>query len=180
MSVFREALLFFDQIGVYDVVLPLLLIFSIVYALLEKTKVFGTETASDGKKYSRKNVNAMVAFVIGFFVVASAQLVQTINRLVADVSLVIVTFVMFMILVGVFHKEGEIELDKNWKGFFMFIAATSLFLILMNALGWLEPAWYFMAANWSSSFIASILLLVFMVGFIAYVTKGKKTKEDSE
>ena len=42
-STFREVLLFFEQIGIYDVVLPFLLVFTIVFAILEKTKLFGTE-----------------------------------------------------------------------------------------------------------------------------------------
>lgn len=179
MSVFRDALMFLDGVGVYDVVLPLLLIFSIVYAILEKTKVFGTEKVKD-KTVTRKNVNAMVAFVAAFFVVASAQLVGTIHRLVADVSLVLVTFVMFMILIGVFHKDGEIELSARWKGVFMFISFTSLALILMNALGWLEPTWYFLVMHWDSSMVASIFLLAIMVGFIVYVTRDQKKSKSEE
>ena len=37
---FREILEFFTRIGVFDVVLPFLLVFTIVFALLERTKVF--------------------------------------------------------------------------------------------------------------------------------------------
>ena len=104
MSVFRDTLLFLDGVGVYDVVLPLLLIFSIVFAILEKTRVFGLEKVGD-KEVTRKNINAMVAFCTAFFVVASSQLVATINKLIADVSLIIVTFVMFMLMIGVFSSD---------------------------------------------------------------------------
>ena len=78
MSVFRESLVFFDQVGLYDVVLPFLLVFTLVFGVLEKSKIFGTEKTADGKNgpYSRKNLNAMVAFCTAFFVVASAQLVS--------------------------------------------------------------------------------------------------------
>ena len=41
-SVFRGIIEFFEKIGIYDVVLPFLLVFTIVFAILEKTKVFGT------------------------------------------------------------------------------------------------------------------------------------------
>ena len=74
MSVFREALIFFDQVGLYDVVLPFLLVFTLVFGVLEKSKILGTEKGGDGEMYTRKNLNAMVAFISGFFVVASAQL----------------------------------------------------------------------------------------------------------
>ncbi|MDP7506475.1 MAG: hypothetical protein QF362_03470, partial [Candidatus Woesearchaeota archaeon] len=57
-SAFREALIFFGEIGIYDVVLPFLLVFTIIFAILEKTKVFGMEEV-DGVKVTRKNLNAI-------------------------------------------------------------------------------------------------------------------------
>ena len=66
-SVFRGVISFFGDIGLYDVVLPFLLVFTIVFAILEKTKVFGVEEI-EGKKYTRKNLNAMASFVIAFLV----------------------------------------------------------------------------------------------------------------
>ena len=55
-SVFRGVMTFFDKLGIYDVVLPFLLTFTIVFAILEKTKVLGTESI-EGKSYSKKNLN---------------------------------------------------------------------------------------------------------------------------
>ena len=42
-TAFGSVIVFFQDLGMYDVVLPFLLVFAIVYAILEKTKVFGTE-----------------------------------------------------------------------------------------------------------------------------------------
>lgn len=177
MSVFRDALLFLNDIGVYDVVLPLLLIFSIVFAILEKTRVFGEEKVG-GEKVTRKNINAMVAFVSAFFVVASAQLVGTIHKLIADVSLVLVTFVMFMILLGVFSKDEGLVLEGGWRTTFMVIAFVAITLIFMNALGWLQLLWEYLAFNWNSELVAVIALFGVMVILIAYITKDRKPKKD--
>ena len=84
VSTFRGALEFFQDIGIYDVVLPFLLIFTIVYAIFEKTKVLGTEEIS-GVKFAKKNLNAMVAFVIAFMVVASSKLVEIITEVSSNV-----------------------------------------------------------------------------------------------
>jgi hypothetical protein len=43
MSVFEGVLVFFQDIGMYTVVLPFLLVFTLVYALLDKTRVLGIE-----------------------------------------------------------------------------------------------------------------------------------------
>jgi len=70
-SVLGNVIQFFEKIGIYDVVLPFLLTFTIIFAILEKTKVLGT---FGKEKDSKKNLNAMVAFVMGFLVIASEKI----------------------------------------------------------------------------------------------------------
>jgi len=120
-TVFRGIISFLEQIGVYDVILPFLLVFTIVFAILEKTKILGTETI-EGKQYTKKNINAMVAFVISFLVVASTKLVSAINQALASIVLLLLLAVFFLLLVGSFFKEGEdVFLKGGWRTFFMFI-----------------------------------------------------------
>ena len=45
---------FFKELGIYDVVLPFILVFTIMFAILERTKIFGTEGE---KKFTKKNLN---------------------------------------------------------------------------------------------------------------------------
>ena len=81
-STFRGVIEFFAELGIYDVILPFLLVFTIIFAILEKSRVFGTEKIGD-IVYTRKNLNSMVAFVIAFLVVASTQIVAIINTALA-------------------------------------------------------------------------------------------------
>ena len=103
-SAFRNVIIFFNDLGLYDVVLPFLLVFTIVFAILEKTRVFGSDKIGD-HSYPKKNINALVAFVISFFVVASAHLVQVITTISAQVVLLLFGSVLFLMLVGSFMKE---------------------------------------------------------------------------
>ena len=59
-----------DSIGFYTVALPFLLIFTIVFAMLEKIKLFGPQ--------SRK-FNMLIALVMAFLVIRVQSLVETIN-----------------------------------------------------------------------------------------------------
>ena len=62
-TVLGNVVAFFDRLGVYDVVLPFLLVFTVVYGILERSKVFGTQGGNDGEEGStKKNLNAMVAW----------------------------------------------------------------------------------------------------------------------
>jgi len=184
-STLREVILFFDKIGIYDVVLPFLLVFTIVFAILEKTKVFGTEEI-EGKKYTKKNINSMVSFVIAFFVVASSKLVETITQVSSYVVLLLLLSVFFLLLVGSFMKEGEpIALEKGWNIFFMVIMFIGIVLIFLQAIkvesgeSWLEWAWNSLSDNWTSTGIASVILVIVIILFMWYITKTPSSTSGS-
>jgi hypothetical protein len=192
---FQGAIAFMEKIGVYDVVLPFLLVFTLVYAFLEKTKVFGTETyyAFDDKyhekgfKGPRKNLDAMMAFVIAFFVVASSQLVAVINQTLSQVVLLIVLVLCFMLVVGSFHKQTTdgFALEGGWQTAFTWIAFIAIAFIFLNALGWLDPLYDWVMGSWSSEATATVVLVLLIVGFMVWVTQdptkkggGAKKSED--
>jgi len=183
-TVFRGIVEFLEQIGIYDVILPFLLVFTIVFAILEKTKILGTETI-EGKKYTKKNINAMVSFVVAFLVIASTKLVSAINRALANIVLLLLLVVFFLLLVGSFFKEGEdVFLTGRWKTFFMFIMFVGIVLIFLHALDWLQPFWDYLVEHWETQWVGTLVLLVIIILFILYITKSKeeaptlKTKEE--
>ncbi len=171
-SVFRGVIVFFDKIGIYDVVLPFLLVFTIVFAILEKTRILGT-IEIEGTKYSKKNLNAIVGFVTSFLVVASARLVSVINEAIANTVLLLLLVVLFLLLVGVFFKEEEgVFLEGNWRILFMTIMFIGIVLIFLQALDWLKPFWDFLRDHWETQWVASLILLIVIVLFIYYITKS--------
>jgi len=181
-TTFRNILEFFGEIGLYDVILPFLLVFTIVFAILEKTKVFGMEKI-DGKEYTRKNLNAIAAFVIAFLVVASAQLVEIITTVSSHMVVLLMLAVLFLLLVGSFFKEGEsVYLQGGWKVFFMLIMFIGIVLIFLNALGWLDQFWGFVSQGGGGNAVGSIILLIILILFIWLVVKepSKGTEKKAE
>jgi small-conductance mechanosensitive channel len=173
-TVFRGIIEFLQQIGIYDVILPFLLVFTIVFAILEKTKVLGTEKI-EGKEYTKKNINAMVAFVVSFLVIASTKLVAVINEATANIVLLLFLAVFFLLLVGSFFKEGEdVFLQGRWRTFFMFIMFLGIVLIFLQALGWLTSFWDFLTQHWETQWVGTLILLVVIILFILYITKSKE------
>lgn len=189
---FTGAVGFLDKLGVYDVVLPFLLVFTLMYAFLEKTKVFGTETYydQDGKKQmtgSRKNLNGMVSFIVAFFVIASSQLVAVINQTLSQMVILLVLVFCFLLVAGSFHEQTDkgFFLSKGWKGVFMVITFVAILFIFLNALGWLEPVWNFILKTGTSDAVASLVLIGLIVLFMVWVTggfsgSGSKKSEKSE
>ncbi|HME87254.1 MAG TPA: hypothetical protein VKE88_02480 [Candidatus Nanoarchaeia archaeon] len=179
-SALRGTIEFFDRLGVYDVILPFLLVFTLVFAILERTKIFGTDKIS-GQEYPKKSLNAMAAFVIALLVVASSQIVGVINRSLAQIVLLLVLAVSFLMLIGTFFgKDEDVKLDKGiWRTGAMIFMGIGILSIFANELGWLEPTWNYVTNNWDSSVVGSIILIVFIVIFMGYIT-GESPKPSAE
>ena len=175
-SQFRDIIDFFGNIGVFDVVLPFLLIFTVVFALLEKTKVFGIEKI-EGKDYTKKNLNSVAAFVIAFLVVASSRLVEVITKVSSQFVVLLFLIVLFLLLVGSFFKEEPhgVFLEGGWKTTFMFIVFIGLVFIFLDALNLIDNVFGFLKGTDKGEIVGSILLLVVIVLFIMYVTQEKKS-----
>ena len=174
-SQFREIIDFFASIGVFEVVLPFLLVFTVVFALLERTKVFGVEKI-DGKDYTKKNLNSAAAFVIAFLVVASSKLVEIITKVSSQFVVLLFLIVLFLLLVGSFFKEepNGVFLEGGWKATFMFIVFVGLAFIFLDAMDMLEPLGRFFSGTDRGEFIGSAFLLILIIFFIAFVTQGNK------
>ena len=173
---FRGVIDFFTQIGLFDVVLPFLLVFTVVFAIMEKTKVLGTEH-HDGHEYTKKNLNAIASFVIAFLVIAAKELVAIINETVAKAVIVLFFSILFLLLVGSFHKEGEpMYLQGGWKIAFeiiVFLAISGIFLdSIKTADGktWLQRLGDFTGSG-NDQLAGSLLLMAIIVLFIVYAVK---------
>jgi len=172
---FRGVIVFLEKLGVYDVVLPFLLVFTIVFAILEKTRVLGTDDI-DGKPWPKKNLNAVVAFVVAFLVVASTSLVRIISEVLANVVLLMVLVVSFLMLVGVFwgSKEAMLERSDPWMKFFMIIIFIAIVGILLEALGWLRTIIGIIYISPNTDWAATLVLLVIVIGFMYFITQEQK------
>lgn len=180
-TILRGAIDLLENIGLFDIVLPFLLVFTIVFAILEKTKVFGSEEI-DGKKYPKKNLNATAAFVMAFLVIASSRLVEVITTVSANTVILLLLSILFLLLIGSFFKEGEaVHLAGGWKTLFMVIMFIGIVLIFLNALGWLgDITGYFGGTN-NADALGAIILLIVVIWFVAWVVRApnKRTKSKS-
>ncbi len=190
VSVFRDVLVFFNKLGVYDVILPFLLTFSMFFAILERTKVLGTEKAegpAGGEMTTRKNLNAMVAFCGAFFVIASSKMVAIIQESLANVVLMILVSISFLLLIGTFHSEKEeVLLQGRWKTFMMLIMFIAIVLIFAHAIPtsdgepFLNFAYNYVIDHYDSTAVSAIILAVIVIGLMMWITKEPSKKQDDK
>ena len=177
-SPLQDAIDFFIKFGLFDVVLPFLLVFTLMFAILEKTRVLGTENDKP-----RANLNSMVSFIIALLVVATNKIVSIINKALPNVVLIIVMILSFLIMLGLFYKTGELDFSTKHAGFYKVLVGVlfvGILLIFLNSIyldsgeSWLEYAFNYAFNNVTSPAITSIIFLLIALGAIVFITGGKK------
>src|SRR3989344_9178126 len=170
-SGFRAVVGFLGKLGVYDVVLPFLLVFTIVFAILEKTRILGTEKIGD-KETTKKNLNSMVALSMAFLVIASTKLVAVISEVMADIVLLLILSISFLLLVGSFFGSKQFTLEEfpGWIKFFMVLMFIGIIVIFLNALDWLKFV-LGLFENWDADWAVSVIFLIVILAFMWYMVR---------
>lgn len=169
-----DAIEFMKSFGIFDVVLPFLLVFTVIFGILEKTKVFGTE-GKDGP--ARKNLDAMVAFVIGFFVVAAAQIVGIMQKALPVITLILILIIAFMILYGATLGEGQIDIWTHigkGKGIFAFGLVIAIIAIVLGAMDMLGGLVDWINQSLGGPALTTTIMLLVIGIFMWIVLKDKK------
>ncbi|MEM2916047.1 MAG: hypothetical protein QXT19_01695 [Candidatus Woesearchaeota archaeon] len=120
----KDALLAMEQIGLTDVILPFILVFTVVFAVLQKSKVLGT----DAKGKPKANYNAMVAFVLAFFVLVMMQTLKVVTWLVRYIALLLLAFVFLGILFSFLGLKGR------YHTIFMYVSLVLLSFVFLKVL----------------------------------------------
>lgn len=179
-STLENAIQFFRDFGLFDVVLPFLLVFTIIFAILEKTRILGVEGSGD-KTIPKKNLNSMVAFVVALLVVATNKIVNALNQALPNVVLLIVVSISFLLLIGVFRKTEEFDFSNAHKGYykiFVLFFLLAVIWIFMDALprddglSWGDYFFNYVVNNASGSVVASFVFLAIVIGTVFYVVQS--------
>jgi hypothetical protein len=149
-------------------VYPFLLIFFIVFAVLEKTKIFG-----DGKK----QINAFVAFVIGLIFVGAIFPKLLVNNLILFLSVSIVIVFVILLIWG-FITGGDAKFEgKAIKiiAAFVVIIALVIFIFLTTGI-WDSVFNTLFQSDWSNSFWTNVVFVVIIAAAMAAVLASAKSK----
>jgi hypothetical protein len=170
MSMFQEFILTLEGLGLLDVLLPFLLIFTITYAVLQKSKILGEDS---------HRFNVIVSFVMAMAAIiphvigVGPDIVVVINRALPNISLLMIASMMVLLMIGVFGKDVNIA-GTNLEGFvvlFAIIAVVYTFLVSAGVLAQ-PPAWLSWIVDPQTR---SMLIAVLVFGIIVwFITKEEK------
>jgi len=156
-----------------EYILPFLLVFTLVFAVLDKTKLLG-----EGKR----QINAIISLVIGLILLAFPAPRDIIVKLIPFLAVVLVILFVFMLLYGFLagKKEGDV-LNKGLKIALGIIVGLSLIVAIL----WISGVWdviYDKLVNQEGAgkIWMNVLLIAIIAGAMSVVlaTGGGKSKNE--
>lgn len=152
-----------QQYGVFSYLFPFLIIFAVVFAILQKSQILGDHTKS-------KNVtaiNAVVAIAIGFLSLLNDYVSTFFATIFPRFGIAIVIFLVLLILIG-FLGKGKTD-GMGWVGWVLGIG------VLIWA--WSEWGNVFSAGfdvyQFFQDYFWGIILLLGLGGLVYWIVKGE-------
>ena len=147
---------------------PFLLIWTIVFALLGKTKLLG----------ENKQVDSIVAFVIAFIFVGALQPKEIVSNLILFLTVALVVMFVALLLWG-FVSGGELKADIL-GGKMKWVVGIAVIVAVMVALLWATGSDsgafnLLFRQDWSSAFWTNISFIVVVAIAMALVLKTKSS-----
>jgi len=145
MAIYLESFMrSLERMGIQDVLLPFLLVFTLVFAVLEKTKILGTKPNINGKENRPKtNLNTMLSLVMGLGVVIphatnsyppGRDVVDILNTALPGVAMLLVAIFSFILLLGMFSgKQPSFLKNNTLSGIVVVVMLLAVITIFVDA-----------------------------------------------
>jgi hypothetical protein len=154
-----------------DLILPFLLVFSVVFAILKKTEILGK---------GKRQVDALVSLTIGLIVVAFGNYVNVITNLSAFLGVGVVVILVFMILTGAFYEPGKLKIDDKVKTGAMWLVAVVVVLATLYYTGALSYLISFFENSSSGPIWLGNIIVIIIIGVAVAAVWGSSGKGSSD
>lgn len=154
---------------VQNYVLPFLLVFTIIFAILQKTKLLGEE---------KKQIDAIVALIIGLFLIAFPFARNIIAVLMPYLAVAAVILLIFMLLFGFASGKEKDVLPTGLKVTFGILIGVSLIVVLIYATGqWDRISSVVFSGKNAEAIWLNVLIIAVIAGAFATVLGSSKKKD---
>lgn len=149
-----------NEIGVFDYLLPFLLIFALVYGILSHTKSFGENNA----------VHLTIALVIGILALRMGFVQDFFREVFPRFAVALAVLLVFVILASAFFVDADHK--KGWNIGLYTLGGIAALLVVFNSfneLGYWGSSWWY---DWGALIVGAL----FIVGLIIAISVSGKGK----
>lgn len=179
MALIEQMFSWFMTSGSYGALLPFFLIFTLVFAFLQKVKMFG------GTDRDNKRFNIFIALIIGLMVVvphvtnsypSGADPITIVQNALPNVILwIIAIFSLWLLLASFGIPLFNDDATQSVRGVITIVAAIVIALIFGYAAGWWPPQINLAMGNVDSGVWQIVLIIAIVVLVLAWLLGGSGT-----
>lgn len=152
-----------ESSGVFDFLLPALLIFAVIFGILTSTNVLG----------GNKGVNFVIAAAAALMAMRLQIVSDFFSLLLPGLGIGVVVLVVILVLAGLFINQAN---WRQWMPTFFWgglILGLVIVVSVLNEFSWFGSVWW--QENW-----VSIVWMVALVAILAPLFITPKSKEDKD
>lgn len=149
-----------------NAVLPFVLVFTVLFAILQKSKILG-----EGKK----QIDAIVSLIIALIVISFANAVGIITSLMPFLAVSVIVILVFLLLFSMVFQGEEFKLHKGIKwviGLLVAVAVVAAVLIATGAWDYIRYEWLYGESG--GAIFTNVIFLIIVLAAIAVVLFGDK------
>ena len=152
---------------VSQIILPFLLVFVLVFAILDRSKILGED---------KRQINAIISLAIGLIFVTFSKAVGIVVNLMPFLAVVAVIILVFMILYGFVASDKDgLKIPKGIKIAGGIVVILALVIAVVVVTGYWDPLVNMFSGGSSNSVVSTIIFLVVAGAAVAVVVSmGKK------
>ena len=152
---------------IVNYLLPLILVFTLIFAILEKTQLLG-----DGKR----QINAIIASVVGLILVATPYPRFIIIGLMPFLAVVAVVLLVLMLLLAFVKNTTDGDPLGKLKGWVGAVIIIALIIVLLLLSGYGAPLYnYFAYTETGRAIFMSVVMILILAGAIVAVIRGSSS-----
>ncbi len=149
-----------EAVGIFSHVLPFLLIFAVVFGVLQHSAVLG----------HNKGVNLVVSLVLGLLAIQYLQVTTFIGAIFANLGIALSVILVLIILTGLFVSPDN---RKMWTKTVFGIALVSVAVVVIASLNdfyWFGSYW------WQDNWVSIVWVAIFLLIIGAFLSGSDKDK----
>lgn len=143
-------------IGLFDLILPIILIFTIIFAILQRTRILG----------GIKGIDSIVALVIGFFAIINPEITAFFIPFFSNLALGIIIIIAFLLIAGLIMPQAE---EGQWNTITLFGGVAIFFWVMSRAATYFSGYGLIFSTEWwlnNSWWVVPAILFGLMMAFV--------------
>ena len=153
----------FDNPIFTEMILPFLLIFVVVFAILQRSKILG-----DGKK----QIDSLTSLAVALLLIGVPAARDIVTSIVPWLAVGVTVLLMFFLLYGFVEKEVHDNMNKNIKNSLIGIIGAFMVGVLLWATPLGEILYDFLIDGSSSEVWVNVIMIAVIMGVVVVAVNG--------